>query len=177
MLATLRKNVQTDLHEIFREGWQRDNEQMITFWWRSRSGIYIQIRIATLVRHTLVEVCNVPVLLVINVLTGLKTEWQRDCCGPQPAWPSSFCCLISADSSLQSKHRIFGKLSLLTSATFGTGYVFCCVCLSDSTITGKVTGDKFLGGFSINLGNITEELTKFWKDRMVRFRVCRQSSR
>jgi len=43
-------------------------------------------------------------------------------------------------------------------------------------ITGKVTGDKFLGGFSLNLGNITEELTKFWKDRIVRFRVRRQSS-
>ena len=31
------KNFPTDLHEIFREGWQRSNEQMIKFWWRSVS--------------------------------------------------------------------------------------------------------------------------------------------
>jgi len=31
LLATLRKNIQTDLHEIFREGWQQANEQMINF--------------------------------------------------------------------------------------------------------------------------------------------------
>jgi len=36
-LATLRKNFGTDLHEIFRKGWQWANEQMIKFWWRSRS--------------------------------------------------------------------------------------------------------------------------------------------
>jgi len=27
-----------DLHEIFVEGWQWANEQMIKFWWRSGSG-------------------------------------------------------------------------------------------------------------------------------------------
>jgi len=37
LLATLRKNVQTDLHEIFREVWQWANEQMIKFWCRSGS--------------------------------------------------------------------------------------------------------------------------------------------
>ena len=37
LLATLRKNFQTDLHEIFREGWQWANEQMIKFWWLSGS--------------------------------------------------------------------------------------------------------------------------------------------
>ena len=36
LLATLRKNnSRTDLHEIFRIGWQWANEQMIKFWWRS----------------------------------------------------------------------------------------------------------------------------------------------
>jgi len=35
LLATLRKNFQTDFHEIFREGWQWANEQMIKFQWRS----------------------------------------------------------------------------------------------------------------------------------------------
>jgi len=32
LLATLRKKVQTDLHEIFRKGWQWANEQMMKFW-------------------------------------------------------------------------------------------------------------------------------------------------
>jgi len=36
--ATLRKNFRTDLHEIFREGWQWTNERiMIKFSWRSGS--------------------------------------------------------------------------------------------------------------------------------------------
>jgi len=34
-LATLRKNFQTDFHEIFRECWRWANEQMIKFWWQS----------------------------------------------------------------------------------------------------------------------------------------------
>jgi len=62
LLAALRKNFQTDLHEIFREGLQWASEQMIKFWWRSRSRI--RIHITTLVRRALVEVCTVPVLLV-----------------------------------------------------------------------------------------------------------------
>jgi len=37
LLATLCKNFQTDLHEIFTEGWQSASEQMIKFWCRSRS--------------------------------------------------------------------------------------------------------------------------------------------
>ena len=32
LLATLRKNFRTDLHEIFREGWQWANEKTIKFW-------------------------------------------------------------------------------------------------------------------------------------------------
>jgi len=32
-----------NLHEIFREGWQWANEQMIRFWWWYRSGIWISI--------------------------------------------------------------------------------------------------------------------------------------
>ena len=39
LLATLRKNFRTDLHEIFRESWQRVSEQMFKFWWRSGSRI------------------------------------------------------------------------------------------------------------------------------------------
>ena len=34
LLATLRKNFQTDLHEIFRDGWQWASEQMVKFRWR-----------------------------------------------------------------------------------------------------------------------------------------------
>ena len=63
LLATLRKNFRTDLHEIFREGWQWASEQMNKFWWRpgSRIRIRFRIRIATLVRRALAEVCTVPV--------------------------------------------------------------------------------------------------------------------
>jgi len=42
LLATLRKNVRTDLHEIFRKGWQWTSEEMIKFWWRSGSSFWIQ---------------------------------------------------------------------------------------------------------------------------------------
>jgi len=35
LLATLRRNFPTDLHEIFREGWQWVTEQKIKFCWRS----------------------------------------------------------------------------------------------------------------------------------------------
>jgi len=62
LLATLRKNFRTDLHEIFREGWQWTNEQMTKVWWRS--GSRIRIRIETLLRRALAEVCTVPVLVV-----------------------------------------------------------------------------------------------------------------
>jgi len=68
LLATLRKNFQTDLHEIFRNGWQWANEQRIKFWRRSGSRIRMQIPIriciATLVRRALVEACTVPLLLI-----------------------------------------------------------------------------------------------------------------
>ena len=39
LLATLRKNFQKHLHEIFREGegWQWASEQMTKFWWQSGS--------------------------------------------------------------------------------------------------------------------------------------------
>jgi len=51
--------------KIFRQGWQWANEQMVKFWWRSGSQIWIRIRIAALVRRALTEVCTVPVLLVL----------------------------------------------------------------------------------------------------------------
>jgi len=46
----------------FRAGWQWASEQTIKFGWRSGSGN--RIRITTLVRRALAEVCTVPVLLV-----------------------------------------------------------------------------------------------------------------
>jgi len=42
LLATLRKNFHTDLHEIFRQDWQWANEQMIKFWWLSGPRIWIR---------------------------------------------------------------------------------------------------------------------------------------
>jgi len=65
LLATSRKNFWTDLHEIFRQGWQWTNEQTRKFWWRYGSRIRLQI--ATLVRRALAEVWTVPVLLVVAV--------------------------------------------------------------------------------------------------------------
>jgi len=50
LLAILRKKFPTDLHEIFREGWQWANEQMIKFFsggdpdHRLDSGIVFRIR-------------------------------------------------------------------------------------------------------------------------------------
>jgi len=71
LLATLRKNFQTNLHEIFTQGWQWAIEQIVKFWWRSgsririririRNQIRIWIRIATLVKCALAEVYTVPV--------------------------------------------------------------------------------------------------------------------
>ena len=65
LLATLRKNFRTDLHEIFREGWQWAVEQTIKFWWRSGTDwLDGGTDIATLVRRVLAEACTVPVLIV-----------------------------------------------------------------------------------------------------------------
>jgi len=67
LLATLHKNFQTDLHEIFGEGWQWAKEQMIKFWWRSQTHSSVGgTDIVTLVRRALTEVCTVPVLLVVS---------------------------------------------------------------------------------------------------------------
>ena len=75
LLATLRKKVQTDLHEIFREGRQWANEQMIEFWWRSRSRI--RSHIATLVRRALAEVYTVPVCLVDDFASIQRRHFGR----------------------------------------------------------------------------------------------------
>jgi len=50
LLATLRKNFRTDLHEIFREGWQWASEQMMIFWWRS--GYRLDTGTVFRVRHS-----------------------------------------------------------------------------------------------------------------------------
>jgi len=70
LLAALRKKFRMDLHDIFNEGWQWAIEQTIKFWWRSGSRIRlrIRIRIATLVRRALAEICTVSVLLVVLIL-------------------------------------------------------------------------------------------------------------
>jgi len=75
LLATVHKNFWTDLHEIFREGCQWANEQMINFWWQS--GLWIQIRTTTLVRRALAEVCTLPVLLVY-FRREKRANWYKD---------------------------------------------------------------------------------------------------
>jgi len=54
-LATLRKNVRTDLHEIFREGWQWAMDKWLNFGGDPQPDPYI----ATLVGRALAEVCTV----------------------------------------------------------------------------------------------------------------------
>jgi len=70
----MRKNFRTDLHEIFREGWQLANEQklLVAIGITDPDKIRIRIRIATLVRRALAEVCTVPVLLVSTVLAKME---------------------------------------------------------------------------------------------------------
>jgi len=87
LLATLCKNFLTDLHEIFREGWQWADEQMTKFWWRSGSGIRIRIRIAILVRRALAEVYDVPVFLVFSLLLPSS----QPCVSASDAFPPFWC--------------------------------------------------------------------------------------
>jgi len=70
----MRKNFRTDLHEIFREGWQLANEQklLVAIGITDPDKIRIRIRIATLVRRALAEVCTVPMLLVSTVLSKME---------------------------------------------------------------------------------------------------------
>ena len=75
LLATSRKNFRTDLHDIFREGWQWAIEQMVRFRWRSRTGSPDGgTDIATLVRRALAEVCTVTVLLVVTRTGSTPTK-------------------------------------------------------------------------------------------------------
>jgi len=80
-VSSFAQNFGTDLHDIFTEGWEWANEQIIKFWWRSGSGIQIglriRIRFATLVRRILTEVCTVPVLLVVDELVRLSVRYIR----------------------------------------------------------------------------------------------------
>ena len=90
LLATLRQNFRTDLHEVFRKGWQWTSEQITKISVAIRINVWIQglfsgfvaigrygkwltdinlllilIRqMAALVKHALEEVCTAPVLLV-----------------------------------------------------------------------------------------------------------------
>ena len=67
LLAALRKNFRTDLHEIFREGWQWAIEQITKFRWRSPTDSPNGgTDIATLVRRAFAEVCTVKVPLVFT---------------------------------------------------------------------------------------------------------------
>jgi len=74
-LATFSKNFGTDLHEIFRKGWQWASEQRITFLRRSGTNLPDGgTDIATLVRRSLEGVCTVPVLL--SLVMEMVQEWD-----------------------------------------------------------------------------------------------------
>jgi len=98
LLVTLRKNFQTDLHEIFTEGWQWASEQRIKFCWRSGSQIWIRIHIVTLVRRALVQVCTVTVVLNSDCQT-----WPGECPG-QPSWQISMSNVILCTSHCSDTH-------------------------------------------------------------------------
>jgi len=82
LLATLRKNFWTNLHEISREGWQWASEQTITFWWRSGSpsGYRDCFPDSSLLGDT--EVVNGVNLLLLPVIHsywfGSWRDWYRD---------------------------------------------------------------------------------------------------
>ena len=103
LLATLHKNFETNLHEIFREGWQWANEQMIRFgsdpdhrlntglfsgfvtigrygkWLTDINLLLILIRqMAALVKRALAEIRTVPVLPVsADFVRGHQTQQLR----------------------------------------------------------------------------------------------------
>ena len=90
---SVRNFAQKLLHEIFREGWQWANEQMMKFWRRYGSGlrIWIWICIVTLVRRALVEVCTVAVLLVkISSAKSAKTSIYSNSSSPPVCGPNSW---------------------------------------------------------------------------------------
>ena len=85
------------MDEIFGEGWQCTNEQMIKFQWKSGSQIWTWMRIATLVRRSLADLYTVPVLLalkcffshwtvIMHVQLIIIIQWQCLWCCPQ-SWP------------------------------------------------------------------------------------------
>ena len=105
-------------------------EQMIKFWWRSRSQI--RIHILTLVRCALVEVCTVPVLLVVSLIYFLVCI----CSG------ASFMCIILPLGSVQYwKIILMTKLpnelwkihGLCRKASFQVDRYFC-VCISGAAV-------------------------------------------
>ena len=107
LLATLRKNFRTDLHEIFREGWQWAIEQKIKFWWGSWSRIPIRIRIRG--RRALAETPAVPVLIVIILF------WLLRCFCRTIRWTILTCAQKLTSSQLSLPHgtkqkRIMKKL-------------------------------------------------------------------
>jgi len=82
---------------------------MIKFCWRSRSQIWIQICIATLVRRALAEVCSVPLLLVLysdagddgNGVVGVGHAARR-----RP--------LLCGLQEEQAVHKVVGRAGLVT---------------------------------------------------------------
>jgi len=109
-IASLRQNFRTDLHGIFREGWQWANEQKIKFWWLS--GSRIRIRIATLVRRALAEVGTVPVLLVVTHFTLLDSLLLLHCVvyGRRRILGHAISCSVASLCGGDCSHGTFGTI-------------------------------------------------------------------
>jgi len=112
LLATLHKNFWTDLHEIFREGWQWGNEQTIKFrWWSGSSSGYGDCFLdSSLLGHT-------------------ESRIKRLCCAMLQCWACT------------SRHR-HSNYDVITSPAFGRcmhcpngDILWCSVCLSLTFVT------------------------------------------
>ena len=76
----VQKNFPTDLHAIFREGWQWANEQMIKFWWRSGYCLDTGIvsRFITVGRYGKWFCCCilVPQMAAVVIIIILFARWR-----------------------------------------------------------------------------------------------------
>jgi len=85
LLATLHKNFRTDLHEIFRVGWQLASEHMIKSWCRSgsrkrrRNALFQWFQFFDV--FTARRLCNVYVYIARLYFQTPKSQWGYSQCG------------------------------------------------------------------------------------------------
>jgi len=108
VVAALRKNLRTDLHEIFRNGWQWANEQMIKFRWPSLTDLLDgRTDIATLVRRALaaVRTVSLSVLLILRNVTTVVDLQRRSTALFSSSQYSASDAAAAADTDVISRRR------------------------------------------------------------------------